>query len=459
MTPPRNVDVAAVIERQSVGAFQLTLASLLLLSMFVDGFEAQAPGYAAPEIIRAFGVPRSEMGIVFGAGNLGLMIGAAIFGIIGDRLGRKRALILGCVILAGFSLATVYVHDIGQLRLLRVGSGIGVGGVLPSVIALGTEFSPRRIQASVVWMLLIGYQGGASSGAAVSTFVFPYFGWPSMFVIGAILPAFCAILLLLFLPESIRFLALSPETQDRALGSLRRMDRNLTDAPARLILGEERKSGFRARQLFADSRAAFTLLLWCAFTANLMELQFLVTWLPTILQNPTVSRGTAALASVLVQAGGMAGGLLLSRFLDRGGIRPIAVAFTAGVFVVALIGFAGNSVPLLMLTTFGAGCTILGGQTNLNAMAGRFYPTFIRSNGVGWANGVGQNRLNSRSGDRRRTDWRRYSRDPAFSGGGAASALRGGSLFRTCACAKRRRGSGRRVGVQPGTQVSNVCAN
>jgi MFS transporter, AAHS family, 4-hydroxybenzoate transporter len=82
--------------------------------------------------------------------------------------------------------------------------------------------------------------------------------------------------------------------------------------------------------------------------------------------------------------------LLLSRFLDKGGIRPIALAFTAGIFVVAMIGFAGNSVPLLMLTTFGAGCTILGGQTNLNAISGRFYPTFIRSNGVGWANGVGR---------------------------------------------------------------------
>jgi AAHS family 4-hydroxybenzoate transporter-like MFS transporter len=121
-----------------------------------------------------------------------------------------------------------------------------------------------------------------------------------------------------------------------------------------------------------------------------MELQFLVTWLPTILQSPTVSRGAAALASVLVQAGGMAGGLLLSRFLDKGGIRPIGIAFTAGIFIVSMIGFAGNSVPLLMLATFGAGCTILGGQTNLNAMSGRFYPTFIRSNGVGWANGVGR---------------------------------------------------------------------
>ena len=126
------VEVSAVIERQQLGPFQLGLAALLLLSMFVDGFEAQAPGYAAPEIIDAFRVPRAEMGIVFGAGNLGLMIGAAIFEIIGDRLGRKRALVYGCIILSAFSLATVYAQNIDQLRLLRIGSGIGVGGVLPA---------------------------------------------------------------------------------------------------------------------------------------------------------------------------------------------------------------------------------------------------------------------------------------------------------------------------------------
>ncbi len=390
MAEPEAVDVSDVIERQKLGAFQLGLAALLLLSMFVDGFEAQAPGYAAPEIIDAFRVPRAEMGIVFGAGNLGLMIGAAIFGIIGDRLGRKRALVWGCIVLAGFSLATVYAQNIGELRLLRIGSGVGVGAVLPAVIALGTEFSPKRIQASVVWLLLIGYQAGASSGAAVSTFVFPHFGWPSMFAIGAFLPAACAILLSAFLPESARFLMLNSMTRARALTLLRRMDRNLPQGAVQLISAEEKKSGFRTQYLFTGPRKAFTLLLWCAFVANLMELQFLVTWLPTILQNPAVSRGAAALASVLVQAGGLAGGLLLSRFLDKGGIRPIGVAFAAGALVVLAIGMVGNVIPLLMAATFGAGCTILGGQTNLNAVSGRFYPTFIRNNAIGWANGVGR---------------------------------------------------------------------
>jgi AAHS family 4-hydroxybenzoate transporter-like MFS transporter len=121
-----------------------------------------------------------------------------------------------------------------------------------------------------------------------------------------------------------------------------------------------------------------------------MALQFLLTWLPTVLESPSVPHGVAAIATVLVPAGGIVGGLILSRFLDRGSIVPLAIAFLLGVPMVAAIGSAAGSTVFLMLATFGAGCAVIGGQTNLHSLAGRFYPTFVRANGVGWANGVGR---------------------------------------------------------------------
>jgi AAHS family 4-hydroxybenzoate transporter-like MFS transporter len=391
MTDSKLMDIHDVIERQRIGPYQMGLATLLLLCMFVDGFEAQAPGFAAPAIIREWGIPRAAMGLVFGAGNLGLMLGAILLGILGDRTGRKRTIIVGCVVLAVFSFLTIYATDIATLRLLRIGSGIGVGGVLPSVIALGTEFSPRRYQATTIWLLLIGYQAGASSGALVSTFLFADHGWQVMFLIGAIGPIVVALLVLLSLPESVRFLSFNPAAHDRVIATLRRLDPTLAAArDARLIVHDEKKSGVRLAHLMAEGRAPFTILLWFVYIANLMALQFLLTWLPTVLESPTVPHGVAATATVLVPAGGIAAGLILSRFLDRGSIMPIAIGFALGVPMVALIGFSGGSTTLLMLATFGAGCAVIGGQTNLHALAGRFYPTFTRANGVGWANGVGR---------------------------------------------------------------------
>src|SRR5882672_8443929 len=391
MADAKIIEIHEVIERQRLGPFQIMLGALLLLAMFVDGFEAQAPGFAAPAIIKAWGIPRSSMGLVFGAGNLGLMLGAVLLGILGDRFGRKRTIVIGCLVLAVFSLLTMFATDLTTLRLLRVGSGIGVGGVLPSVIALGTEFSPKRVQATTIWTLLIGYQFGASSGALISTFLFVHYGWQVMFLIGAILPLVTALLVLAFLPESVRFLALDPAARDRMARLLARIEPTLPlSRDTRLIVHEEKKSGFRLAHLFADGRARFTLLLWAVYVANLMALQFLLTWLPTVLESPDVPRGVAALSTALVPMGGMAGGLILSRFLDHDSIRPAAIAFALGVPLVALIGSAGSSTWLLMLATFGAGCAVIGGQTNLHAAAGRFYPTFIRANGIGWANGIGR---------------------------------------------------------------------
>src|SRR5215471_5889433 len=390
MTDSKLVDVDTIIENQKLGAYQIALAALLLLCMFVDGFEAQAPGFAAPAIINDWGIPRGAMGLVFGATNLGLMIGAAALGILGDRLGRKRTIVIGCIVLALFSFLTMRATDLATLRLLRIGSGIGVGGVLPSVIALGTEFSPKRHQAIVIWFLLIGYQAGASSGALISTLLFQSYGWQVMFFIGGILPIVAALLVLAFLPESVKFVALSSASQERMRATLARFDPRAGGKDTRLVLREENKSGFKIAHASTEGRAVFTLLLWFVYVANLMALQFLVTWLPTVLESPSVSRDEAAIVSVLVQAGGVFGGLVVGRLLDKGSVIPIAAAFALGVPMVALIGSSGNSEALLVLATFGTGCAILGGQTNLHALAGRYYPTFIRANGVGWANGVGR---------------------------------------------------------------------
>ena len=391
MTDGKVIDLNALIENQRLGRFQLGLAALLILCMFVDGFEAQAPGFAAPAIIEDWKIPRAAMGLVFGATNLGVMLGAFVLGFLGDRTGRKLAIVAGCFVLVLFSILTVYATDVATLRLLRLGSGIGVGGVLPSVVALGTEYSPKKHQAKIVWFLYIGYQAGASSGALVSTLLIPEYGWQAMFVVGALLPLGAAALVLAWLPESVRFLSLDNATLPRVLSIAKKIEPELSlSGDSRLVIDEERKPGLQFSHLFADGRAAFTLALWFVYAANLMALQFLVTWLPTVLESPSVSRETAATVSVLVQGGGIIGGLILGRLLDKGNIMPIAAAFALAVPMVALIGSAGGSTALLILATFGTGCTVLGGQTNLNAMSGRFYPTFIRSNGVGWANGVGR---------------------------------------------------------------------
>jgi AAHS family 4-hydroxybenzoate transporter-like MFS transporter len=139
-------------------------------------------------------------------------------------------------------------------------------------------------------------------------------------------------------------------------------------------------------------RALGTTLLWVVFFSNLLILYFLINWLPAVLQKAGVPIDRAIIGTVVLNAGGIVGGLLLGRLVDRRapfGILTVAYAFAA--LLVAAIGPVGTSAStLLMLVIFFAGLFVIGTQYCMNALAASFYSTRLRATGVGWALGIGR---------------------------------------------------------------------
>ena len=117
---------------------------------------------------------------------------------------------------------------------------------------------------------------------------------------------------------------------------------------------------------------------------------FLNSWMPTLFQDSGLSVRQTALTMAMFYAGGIAGGITISRLLDKRGLAAIGASFLLGCPVVAAIGIPGLSHLLLSVAVFFAGFCILGNQLGLNAVSGLLYPTAIRSNGVGWANAIGR---------------------------------------------------------------------
>jgi len=162
------------------------------------------------------------------------------------------------------------------------------------------------------------------------------------------------------------------------------------DDQTRLILAEKIEPGVPARHLFTEKRALFTLLLWTCFVANLMTLTFVLNWLPTVIASAGITLTRAVMVTSYFQVGGLAGGVLLSRLLDRGTLAPLAWFFGLASISIALIGVTGNASLLLDLVVGAAGIFVVGGQFGLNALASSAYPTFMRATGAGWALGVGR---------------------------------------------------------------------
>jgi MFS transporter, AAHS family, 4-hydroxybenzoate transporter len=394
MASTKEFDISRFIDERKMTRFN---ASLVIWSFFIvlfDGYDISAISFAAPELIKAWSVTnRAALGPVFSASLFGILIGSPLFGYLGDRYGRKFAAVGSCLLFGGFTLAACWASSLQDLLYLRFFAGIGIGGLLPNLIALNAEYAPRRFRATMIILMFTGITFGGSVPGAISVWLVPHYGWQAIFVIGGVLPIVMAAAAALWLPESLKHLVVKQKGKARAAELLSRLSPGmLVDAETKLVVaGERTYRGFNPKYLFEGGLALITPLLWICFACNLMGYYFLISWLPTLLTGARLPPSEAAITTALVQIGGTVGGLALARPLDAKGFLPVTILFACAVFAVGALGYVGfSSASALMVTVFLAGFCVLGLQFGLNASSAMIYPTSVRSNGSGWAFGVGR---------------------------------------------------------------------
>ncbi|GJD52570.1 4-hydroxybenzoate transporter PcaK [Methylobacterium crusticola] len=387
----RAVDVTAFIDDRPVGRYQVRLLLACAAVLFVDGFDTQAIGYVAPELVRDWALPRGALGPVFSAGLLGLMIGALVFGPLSDRIGRKRIIVASTAAFGLGTLATAFAGDTGILIALRFLTGLGLGGAMPNAVALTSEFSPQRRRATMVMTMFCGFSVGAALGGLIAAALIPAFGWRAVFLVGGAAPLALVPLLAWRLPESVRFLAVSGRS-DAQVGAIlsRAFPHEPLPAGTRFAVHEPHLPGLAVAHLFGEGRARTTLLLWVVFFMSLLDLYFLSNWLPTVLSDLGASVSLAAAIGSLLQVGGVVGTVTLGRFIDRFSFRALALTYGVAAVAVAAIGAAGHAIVPAALAIFCAGFCIVGGQIASNALAAGTYPTRVRATGIGWALGIGR---------------------------------------------------------------------
>jgi MFS transporter, AAHS family, 4-hydroxybenzoate transporter len=385
------VDVAAFIDAQPVGTFQVKLLLTCATVLFLDGFDTTAIGYVAPALAKEWNLGKSALGPVFSAGLFGLMIGALLFGPLADRVGRKKIIVFSTLAFGIGTLITAFVNDVNTLLAIRLLTGLGLGGAMPNTVALTSEFSPHRRRATMVMVMFVGFSIGAALGGLLAAALIPQFGWRSVFVVGGLAPLALVPILMWRLPESVRYLALRGQANMRVAGLLSLINAKAAFAAGtRFVVNEPELKGIPVQHLFTGGRTLATLLLWVVFFMSLLDIYFLSNWLPTVLNDLGASISTAAVIGSMFQAGGVVGTFALGSIIDRFSFRALALVYFIAVFAVGAIGQLGHSAVLVTIAIFVAGFCIVGGQIAANALAAGFYPTSVRATGVGWALGVGR---------------------------------------------------------------------
>jgi AAHS family 4-hydroxybenzoate transporter-like MFS transporter len=394
-TLARQVNVRQFIDEQPFSAYQVLVVVICAVLVAMDGFDAQAMGFVAPAVVKQLHISKVVLGPVLAAGLFGMMIGAFIFGPLADRLGRKPILI-SCVLIFGVgALLTSMAHSVQALMTFRLFTGFGLGGAMPNAIALTAEYMPARARATGTTIMFCGFTLGGAAGGYVAAALIARFGWPAVFVVGGCFPFILALLLLMYLPESIRFLVIKGGEETRVARYLSKIAQPEKSASLReatfVIEKKSRQGAFLVKQLLLQGRRRMTLSLWVMMFMSLLDLYFLYSWMPILLNDAGITVQRAIIITTLLQLGGALGALSLGRIIDwLSSYHAISVSYFGAAIFIFCIGLAGVRTGLLVAAVFAAGFCIIGSQTCSNALAAEVYPTSIRSTGVGWALGIGR---------------------------------------------------------------------
>lgn len=390
----KTVDVTAAIERARFGRFQFLITALCALIAMLDGFDTQAIAYVAPVIAEQWKMSVAGFGPIFGAGLAGLTVGAFLLSPAADRFGRKSVILLSMFVFGVFSLVTAWADTMDHLLLYRFLTGVGLGGAMPNIIALTAEYAPSRLRATLVTVMFCGFPFGSTVGGVISAPLIAAHGWSSIFIVGGVAPLVVLLALVIWLPESVRYLVAHGAPAERVRKILARLDPEraaTVTADTVFTLNEPKAGGFPVAKLFQEGRARTTALLWVAFFMNLLVMYFLVNWLPSLLRGTGLPIQIAILSTAVLNLGGVVGAIALGRMIDR--LNPHLVlggAYAASAAFIAVVALGASNPWILMPATFLAGFGVVGAQIGMNALAAGIYPTAIRSTGVGWALGVGR---------------------------------------------------------------------
>ena len=387
----RTIDVTALIERRRFNGFYYGLIALSWLITAFDGLDGLMIGFTLPYMRDELHLTTLMMGYIAAAGNAGTAAGGFLSPLLADRIGRRPTLVAMAFMFGVLTSATALAGSYEALVVMRFVNGLALGGLLPLAWALNIEFVPKRMRATVVTIIMVGYSIGSAMAGPLTNAIAPGHGWQGVYLAGGLGTLVCAVALWIWLPESIRFLVLSGRRPDAVARTLHRLDpASDTTAADGFFLSDEAKTTGKIpiRELFAGPLRVVTPLLWLGFFMSSLGVFFTSSFGPTVLESIGFPRPTAALVKSSASIVGAALGLLLMRFTDRKG--PIALAAYPAVTIPILlaVGFGALSGDAFLAVALLGSGLVLGAHFGVQSIAGVYYPSSVRATGGGFASGV-----------------------------------------------------------------------
>ena len=385
-----TVNVNEVIDKAKFTPFHFKVVFWCLIIILFDGYDLAINGVTLPLLMQDWGLSAVQAGMLASTALAGMMFGAMMFGTLADKIGRKKVIMICVLLFSGFTFAGGFASNPTEFGVLRFLAGLGIGGVMPNLVALTSEYAPARLRATLVTTMFSGYAVGGVMAALLGAWFTPDFGWQIMFFIAGV-PLLLLPLIWKFLPESLTFLV-KAQKHDNARQIMQRLDDQLSlNAQTQLVLSEIKiaEPAF-VSSLFKQGRTANTLLFWLAFFMCLLTLYALGSWLPKLMMAAGYSLGNSLMFLLAMNIGAVIGTVGGGILADKFHLKPVIITLClSGAVALSLLGFKSPQ-PVIYFLVAVAGASAIGGQILLYSYVAQYYPLTVRSTGIGWASAVGR---------------------------------------------------------------------
>jgi MFS transporter, AAHS family, 4-hydroxybenzoate transporter len=386
------VNIQTFINEHPFSGFQWLIFAMCFVTVSLDGFDTAAIGFIAPSLVTEWNISKPALAPVLSAALFGLAFGALLAGPLSDRLGRRVLLIISVLIFGIGCFSSAFSVSLVQLIALRFTTGLGLGAAMPNAATMMSEYCPDRWRATLINLMFCGFPLGAAFCGFLAAWMIPQFGWRSVLLLGGSVPLLLSVLLMIKLPESVRYLVAKGHPVEKIRPTLSRIATSAANAGSFYMTERAHVTAGKGGIVVVLSRSYIvgSIMLWLAYFMGLVIFYASINWMPILFKEAGLSPQHATLITALFPLGGVGAvlcGVLMDRFNPN---RVVAACYALTAISVYGIGQAFGNVGWLVFIVFAAGVLMSTAQSSMPALAAAFYPTQGRGTGVAWMLGIGR---------------------------------------------------------------------
>lgn len=370
--------------------FQWLMVAICFILNFNDGIDVLIVSFSSTEIIKEWGLSKVEMGYIFSAGLAGMTLGCFLIAPLADKHGRRRIFLISVGMITIGMFGVGFGHQYNLMLLFRFITGLGIGGILPTMAATAAEFSNQKYRDFNVGLVQAGWPIGAILTGLFCAKYIPVYGWHTAFLVAGGISLLMWLLVYFYMTDSIDYMLQNPTTD--TLPSVNRLLKrmglpNLEALP--VVVKNQENVGVKA--LFLPHYKDSTIKVWVAAFFGFLTLYTLMSWVPTIAKDSGLPFELATWVGIMLNIGAAFGSASVGGIGSRLGLRQTILMFMLIAFgVMQVYAFSTLTTGLIFGLVLLIGFFVQGGFNGIWPTLSRLYDTHLRATGVGYTVGIGR---------------------------------------------------------------------